>query len=122
MDNISRYDPSFPPKFGMVSTHIDFPKKINGLRLPLPEGTWRTYCFTQIVNNSPEGERRELAMTNRTRMFLLIAAIVLTIIAGSVLAPGAAEAADVCANTVTADVVVFDTPIMFNRLGPQNPN
>ena len=61
-------------------------------------------------------------MRNRTRMFLLIAALVLTIIAGSVLAPGAAEAADVCANTVTAEVVVFDTPIMFNRLGPQNPN
>ena len=25
-------------------------------------------------------------------------------------------------NTVIADVVVFDTPIMFNRLGAQNPN
>ncbi len=62
-------------------------------------------------------------MRNRSRMFLLIAALVLATIAGSVMAPGAAYAVvETCANTVTADVVVFDTPIMFNRLGPQNPN
>jgi hypothetical protein len=37
---------------------------------------------------------------------------------------GAVFAQGVCsaANTVVADVVVFDTPIMFNRLGAQNPN
>ncbi|MBI5342004.1 MAG: hypothetical protein HZB63_01525 [Deltaproteobacteria bacterium] len=31
-------------------------------------------------------------------------------------------AAVTCPNTITADVVVFDTPVMFNRLGAQNPN
>jgi len=37
------------------------------------------------------------------------------------LAPDTAEAA-ACARTITASVVAFDSPIMFNRLGAQNPN
>lgn len=40
----------------------------------------------------------------------------------SILVPSLSLAAAPCAQTVTADVVVFDTPIMFNRLGAQNPN
>jgi len=35
---------------------------------------------------------------------------------------GAGASAAACTSTVIADVVVFDTPIMFNRLGAQNPN
>jgi hypothetical protein len=35
---------------------------------------------------------------------------------------GQASAQSACSNVVTADVVVLDTPIMFNRLGAQNPN
>jgi hypothetical protein len=35
-----------------------------------------------------------------------------------------AEAANPCTptNTYTANVVLFDTPMVFNRLGAQNPN
>ncbi len=33
-----------------------------------------------------------------------------------------AQAAVSCNRTITADVVAFDTPMMFNRLGAQNPN
>ena len=36
--------------------------------------------------------------------------------------PVCSAQAQQCTNTVIADVVVFDTPIMFNRLGAQNPN
>ncbi|MBI4292372.1 MAG: hypothetical protein HY661_12920, partial [Betaproteobacteria bacterium] len=44
------------------------------------------------------------------------------ILTTSLLLPASGMAAAPCAQTVTADVVVFDTPIMFNRLGAQNPN
>ena len=33
-----------------------------------------------------------------------------------------AQAAVSCSQTITADVVVFDNPTVFNRLGAQNPN
>ena len=36
--------------------------------------------------------------------------------------PARARAAVTCARTVTADVVVFDQPLMYNRLGAQNVN
>ncbi|MBI2217613.1 MAG: hypothetical protein HYU51_09980 [Candidatus Rokubacteria bacterium] len=36
--------------------------------------------------------------------------------------PGPAHGHGACATTVVADVVAFDTPMMFNRLGAQNPN
>ena len=40
-----------------------------------------------------------------------------------VLAPASAAAAPVvCARNITANVVAIDSPIMFNRLGAQNPN
>jgi manganese oxidase len=52
----------------------------------------------------------------------LLAAAALSVFVAATLAAGAARAAAPCAYTVTADVVVFDTPIMFNRLGAQNPN
>ena len=37
-------------------------------------------------------------------------------------APAAARAAVTCERTITADVVVFDQPLMYNRLGAQNVN
>ena len=46
-----------------------------------------------------------------------------TLTAGLALAvPSGALAAITCARTVTADVVVFDQPLMYNRLGAQNVN
>jgi hypothetical protein len=36
--------------------------------------------------------------------------------------PSGAQAQASCARTITADVVVFDQPLMFNRLGAQNIN
>jgi manganese oxidase len=57
---------------------------------------------------------------NRLRRRLVAAAWAL---AGSVLwAPGSAQAAITCQRTVTADVVAFDKPLMFNRLGAGNVN
>jgi hypothetical protein len=47
---------------------------------------------------------------------LLVPALTAVLIAG----PASAQVS--CADTVVAHVVVFDTPIMFNRLGAQNPN
>ncbi|MBI2316421.1 MAG: hypothetical protein HYU75_05215, partial [Betaproteobacteria bacterium] len=44
------------------------------------------------------------------------------IMASLLLVPSLGLAAAPCAQTITANVVVFDTPIMFNRLGAQNPN
>ena len=47
----------------------------------------------------------------------------ITLTAGLALAfPAGALAAITCARTLTADVVVFDQPLMFNRLGSQNVN
>ena len=46
-----------------------------------------------------------------------------TLTAGLALAfPAGALAAITCARTVTADVVAFDQPLMYNRLGAQNVN
>ena len=46
-----------------------------------------------------------------------------TLTAGLALAvPSGALAAITCARTLTADVVVFDQPLMYNRLGAQNVN
>ncbi|MBI4293290.1 MAG: hypothetical protein HY661_17585, partial [Betaproteobacteria bacterium] len=45
-----------------------------------------------------------------------------SVLAFSLLVPGLGMAAAPCAQTITAEVVVFDTPILFNRLGAQNPN
>ncbi|HET8725353.1 MAG TPA: hypothetical protein VFM53_14240, partial [Anaeromyxobacteraceae bacterium] len=51
----------------------------------------------------------------------VLTSLVVTIAAAAVAAPDTAEA-QTCARTVKADVVVFDQPIMFNRLGSQNVN
>ena len=51
-------------------------------------------------------------------LILLLAAVVAALVAPS----DGAWAGVSCSATVTANVVVFDTPIMFNRLGAQNPN
>src|SRR3990172_563427 len=48
--------------------------------------------------------------------------MVLAAVLAAVFSAGDAFAAVTCPNTVIADVVVFDTPVMFNRLGAQNPN
>ncbi len=40
----------------------------------------------------------------------------------AVLAPAHASAAVTCQRTITANVVAFDSPILFNRIGAQNPN
>ncbi len=53
-------------------------------------------------------------------------AVACLMVAGAALAalalPVDARAAITCARTVTADVVVFDQPLMYNRLGAQNVN
>ena len=52
-------------------------------------------------------------------------AISLPLAALGVLASGNALAETACTSytdTYTANVVVFDTPMVFNRLGAQNPN
>lgn len=47
---------------------------------------------------------------------LFLAALVASLL------PGSAWGQVTCGTTVVADVVVFDTPVMFNRMGAQNPN
>jgi hypothetical protein len=42
--------------------------------------------------------------------------------ASAAFAPGEAEAQATCARTITADVVAFDQPLMWNRLGAHNIN
>ena len=52
-------------------------------------------------------------------------AVVSLMVAGAALALRGARrrsGAVTCARTVTADVVVFDQPLMYNRLGAQNVN
>ena len=62
-------------------------------------------------------------MGNRSGFRHLTVLLVVSVVALALLAPPqSARAQLTCANTVVADVVVFDTPIMFNRLGAQNPN
>ncbi|MDH3798304.1 MAG: hypothetical protein OES70_06680, partial [Desulfobacterales bacterium] len=58
----------------------------------------------------------------RFRRFYLAAGLVLLSLV--LMLPTAAKAADPCTidNTYTADVVLFDTPMFFNRLGAHNPN
>ena len=53
-----------------------------------------------------------------------IALIFAFLAAFALVSAGGAEAADPCTtgNTYTANVVLFDTPMVFNRLGAQNPN
>ncbi|HZN99973.1 MAG TPA: hypothetical protein VFB93_02135, partial [Burkholderiales bacterium] len=46
----------------------------------------------------------------------------LTAVAGALLLSTQVQAAITCARTLTADVIAFDQPIMFNRLGAANVN
>ena len=49
--------------------------------------------------------------------------LMVTVVAGLALAaPLPARGAVACARTLTADVIVFDQPLMYNRLGAQNVN
>ncbi len=62
-------------------------------------------------------------MSLKREFRLLAGPLVVGVMALAFLAlPQGANAQVTCANTVVADVVVFDTPIFFNRLGAQNPN
>ncbi|MHC4091478.1 MAG: hypothetical protein ACYSVY_14610, partial [Planctomycetota bacterium] len=56
----------------------------------------------------------------KSRFFLTAAAIGGAL--GMAFAPAPADAAISCNRTLTADIVAFDMPLMWNRLGPQNIN
>ncbi|MHC4067375.1 MAG: hypothetical protein ACYSUI_23125, partial [Planctomycetota bacterium] len=56
----------------------------------------------------------------KSRFFLTAAAIGGAL--GLTFAPAPADAQIVCNRTLTADIVAFDMPLMWNRLGPQNIN
>jgi hypothetical protein len=56
----------------------------------------------------------------KSRFFLTAAAIGGAL--GMAFAPAPADAQIACNRTLTADIVAFDMPLMYNRLGPQNIN
>jgi hypothetical protein len=65
--------------------------------------------------------RRQPTKSTLTGVFALVFAFLATF---AMVAADRAEAANPCTpgNTYTANVVLFDTPMVFNRLGAQNPN
>ncbi len=54
--------------------------------------------------------------------FKLVPAAALIGALASLVVPAAAEAQNACNRTLTADIVAFDMPLMYNRLGAQNIN
>src|SRR4030065_2618333 len=72
--------------------------------------------FPELGTFLRKGEATMKGRGFRIMGMALAAMLAATIGAGDVFA------AVTCPYTVTADVVVFDTPVMFNRLGAQNPN
>src|SRR5512146_1524815 len=66
--------------------------------------------------------RKESPMKNRTRTLLPAATLLVAAVAGIILGPSGAQAAIVCQREVTANLVVIDQPLMYNRIGAANIN
>ena len=72
--------------------------------------------MTMSTSKSSGRKTNTLRNSARSTAWKLAAAV------AAVLASAEAGAAITCARTLTADVIAFDQPIMFNRLGAANVN
>ncbi|PWB65511.1 MAG: hypothetical protein C3F14_05370, partial [Deltaproteobacteria bacterium] len=110
----------------MVFMYMDYSDGLHGLRLSMRKGSWRSF-YRMLFRVDPPGDielqknRRDRTMKNRTRTILLTAALIGAFIAGVVSVPSAAQAFT-CERDVTANLVVIDQPLMYNRIGAANIN